>query len=275
MPWQARLDLDYSLQQGRTVLQHDHSGPLRVLKSLYPEGDAVCHNVLVHPPAGLVGGDTLDIGVTVHGGAHALLSTPGATRFYRSEAGQAAQRVRLELQPGARLEWVPLETLAYPGCDALNQVEMVLHGDAEIMGWDVCALGLPAADQAFDRGRIAQKLSVQGLWLEQSIIDAADTRLLHSPVGLDGQRCLGSLWLASGQPLGRSRTEALLEAARAVLPDSGPVRVAATSPNPHMVVVRATAALVEPLMAVFQTVWAPWRSTAWGLGTEAPRIWRI
>ena len=275
MPWQARLDLDYTLQQGRTVLQHAHSGPLRVLKSLYPEGDAICHNVLVHPPAGLVGGDTLDIAVTVQPGAHALLSTPGATRFYRSEAGLAAQRVRLHLQPGARLEWVPLETLAYPGCDALNQVEMSLQGDAELIGWDVCALGLPAAGQAFDHGRIAQKLSVHGLWLEQSLIDAADTRLLNSPVGLDGQRCLGSLWLASGQPLGRERIERLLEAARAVLPDSGAVRVAATSPNPNMVVVRATAALVEPLMAVFQTVWAPWRAAAWGLATEAPRIWRI
>ena len=275
MPWQARLDLDYTLQQGRTVLQHAHSGPLRVLKSLYPEGDAICHNVLVHPPAGLVGGDTLDIAVTVQPGAHALLSTPGATRFYRSEAGLAAQRVRLDLQPGARLEWVPLETLAYPGCDALNQVEMSLQGDAELIGWDVCALGLPAAGQAFDHGRIAQKLSVHGLWLEQSLIDAADTRLLNSPVGLDVQRCLGSLWLASGQPLGRERIERLLEAARAVLPDSGAVRVAATSPNPNMVVVRATAALVEPLMAVFQTVWAPWRAAAWGLATEAPRIWRI
>ena len=275
MPWQARIDLDYTLVQGRTVLQHAHDGPLRVLKSLYPEGDAICHNVLVHPPAGLVGGDSLDIAVKVHGGAHALLSTPGATRFYRSEAGLAAQRVRLDLQAGARLEWVPLETLAYPGCDALNQVEMALQGDAELIGWDVCALGLPAAGQAFDHGRIAQRLSVQGLWLEQSLIDAADTRLLSSPVGLDGRRCLGSLWLASGQPLGRERIEALLEAARSVLPAGGPVRVAATSPNPHMVVVRATAALVEPLMAVFQTVWAPWRAAAWGLTTEAPRIWRV
>ena len=60
-----------------------------------------------------------------------------------------------------------------------------------------------------------------------------------------------------------------------LLPDSGAVRVAATSPNPNMVVVRATAALVEPLMAVFQAVWAPWRAAAWGLATEAPRIWRI
>jgi hypothetical protein len=45
---------------------------LRIFKSLYPEGDAVCHNVLVHPPSGLVGGDTLDMRVTVGHGAHGL-----------------------------------------------------------------------------------------------------------------------------------------------------------------------------------------------------------
>ena len=275
MSWLGQLNLDYRRDGERTIALDRHTGPLRVLQRLYPEGPGVCHHVLVHPPGGIVGGDVLQVDAHLACGSHALITTPGATRFYRSEAGLAAQRVRLDLQPGARLEWLPLETLAYPGCDALNQVEMSLQGDAELIGWDVCALGLPAAGQAFDHGRIAQKLSVHGLWLEQSLIDAADTRLLNSPVGLDGQRCLGSLWLASGQPLGRERTERLLEVARAVLPDSGAVRVAATSPNPNMVVVRATAALVEPLMAVFQTVWAPWRAAAWGLATEAPRIWRI
>ena len=65
MPWHARLDLDYQLEQQRSVARFRHDGPLRILQSLYPEGDAVCHNVLVHPPGGLVGGDTLDI--RVHG----------------------------------------------------------------------------------------------------------------------------------------------------------------------------------------------------------------
>ena len=60
MPWHASLQLDYALEQGRSVARHQHSGPLRILQSLYPEGDAVCHNVLVHPPGGLTAGDVVD-----------------------------------------------------------------------------------------------------------------------------------------------------------------------------------------------------------------------
>jgi len=63
MPWHARLSLNYRLQEDKTVLQHAHDGPLRIFKSLYPEGESVCHNVIVHPPGGIVGGDTLDIRV--------------------------------------------------------------------------------------------------------------------------------------------------------------------------------------------------------------------
>ncbi|MCX7234381.1 MAG: urease accessory protein UreD, partial [Burkholderiales bacterium] len=84
MTWQAKLRLDYSLERQRTVARHAHEGPLRILQSLYPEGDAVCHNVLIHPPGGLVGGDTLALDIRVSSGAHGLITTPGATRFYRS-----------------------------------------------------------------------------------------------------------------------------------------------------------------------------------------------
>src|SRR5689334_17607021 len=118
MPWHARLSLDLSCESGRTVARHAHEGPLRILQTLYPEGDAIAHNVLVHPPSGIVGGDTLDIAVHVHEGAHGFVTTPGATRFYRSEGDTAVQRARLRVDGGARLEWLPLETLAYSGCIA-------------------------------------------------------------------------------------------------------------------------------------------------------------
>jgi urease accessory protein len=109
MAWHAELKLDYTLESQRTVARHAHHGPIRILKSLYPEGDSICHNVLAHPPGGLVGGDTIDIQVSVAHGAHGLVSTPGATRFYKSGGHPALQQLTAHVADQARLEWMPLE----------------------------------------------------------------------------------------------------------------------------------------------------------------------
>mgnify|MGYP000667977306 FL=1 len=100
MTWHAALSLDYLVEDRRTVARYLHKGPLRILKSLYPEGDTICHNVLVHPPGGLVGGDTLDMTVSVGAGSHGLVTTPGATRFYRSDAGLATQQLHARIEIG-------------------------------------------------------------------------------------------------------------------------------------------------------------------------------
>lgn len=278
MPWHAQLDLDYRFENGRTLLHHQHNGPLRILKNLYPEGDAICHNVVVHPPGGLVGGDHLDVSIKVGSGAHALVSTPGATRFYASDEQQAVQQVRIHLAAGGRLEWLPLEAIAHPGCRAHNRLSALLDEGAEMLGWDVTALGLPASGQPFDHGYLQQRIELPGLWLEQARIDAADTRLLESPLGLGGRRCLGSLWLASGSAFSRDRREHLLEVVRDVLSDMGGatgVDAGATCPHPQVLVVRAVAPVVEPLMGLFQRVWGALRPAAWGMGAVQPRIWRV
>ncbi|MBV7430975.1 MULTISPECIES: urease accessory protein UreD [unclassified Acidovorax] len=276
MPWHARLQLTYSVENARTVARHEHSGPLRILQSLYPEGDAICHNVLVHPPGGLVGGDTLDITATVGPGAHGLVTTPGATRFYRSTGPLALQRSHLTLAEGARLEWLPLEALCYSACNAENHLTLNLAPGAECMGWDVTALGLPHANQPFDTGRFAQHLEVPGLWLERGVIDAADQRLLNSPLGLAGHRCLASLFFAAGTPLDRPRRDAALDAARAVVDGHAlQASAGATSPNAQMVVLRVLAPQVEPAMQLLKAVRMAWREVLWELEGEAPRIWAM
>ena len=276
MPWHARLQLDYTLEGTRTVARHAHNGPLRILQSLYPEGDAVCHNVLVHPPGGLVGGDTLDISATVGPGAHGLVTTPGATRFYRSTGERALQRTHLTLAEGARLEWLPLEALCYNACNAENHLTLNLAPGAECMGWDVTALGLPHAGQPFDTGRFVQHIEAPGLWLERGVIDAADHRLLESPLGLAGHRCMASLFFVVGTPLERARRDTALDAARAVM-DAHALKATAgaTSPNGQVVVVRALAPQVEPAMQLLQQVRAAWRATLWQLDAEPPRIWAM
>jgi urease accessory protein len=276
MTWHASLKLDYLLESDRSVARYLHQGPLRILQSLYPEGDAVCHNVVVHPPSGLVGGDTLDMQVTVGAGAHGLVTTPGATRFYRSDAGLATQQVHARLEAGARLEWLPLEAIAYNQCDALNRAEFDLAPGAEMMAWDITALGLPAADLPFVQGTFRQHMAVSGAWLERGTINATDTRLMNSPLGLAGHRCMATLVFAAGSALSPERTERALACARDLL-EASPLRLqsGATSPHPQVMVVRVLSPVTEPAMQLLRQVWAAWRQEMWGLPGTVPRLWNM
>jgi urease accessory protein len=165
--WPARLQLAYRHEGGATRLHWQHEGPLRVLKTLQPEGRAVCHTVIVHPPGAIVEGDCLDVTARVGPDAHAVVTTPGATRFYRCERGRGTQTVHLALDARARLEWLPLETIVYPGAHAYNALTWTLGPDAELIAWDVVSLGLPATGDGFAHGVLEQTLSWPGVWLEQ------------------------------------------------------------------------------------------------------------
>ena len=272
--WHGRLQLDYRVDGGRTIALDRHEGPLRVLQRLHPEGDAVCHHVLVHPPGGVVGGDVLALDMTLAAGSHALITTPGATRFYRSAGPLAQQTVQATLANDARLEWLPLESIAYPGCAALNRLKFDFKPGAQMIGWDVLALGLPAAGQAFDRGHFTQHLELPGLWLERGRIAGDDHLLLNSALGLAGHTVLATLWLASGQALGRIATDALIDSARAAIDSSALAGTAGVSaPHDRLLVLRALAHQVEPAMALLRAVWAGWRQQQWGLAPCPPRVW--
>lgn len=279
MAWHGSLQLDYRCDAPhgvpRTVLHDRHDGPLRILTSLYPEAPAICHNVLVHPPGGLVGGDRLDIGVTLAEGAHALITTPGATRFYRSLGEPATQTLRARLADFARLEWLPLETIAFSGCIAHNSMRFELAPGAQMIGWDLLALGLPASNLGFERGSYTQQIELPGRWLERGRIDASDTRLLDSPLGWAGRRVMATLWFASGSALTTGQRDALLESARAIFTGDPLERSAGVSAtHDGVVVLRALAPRVEPAMTLLIRVWSAWRQQVWGLPACLPRVWR-
>ena len=276
MPWHARLDLDYQSENRRSVARFRHDGPLRILQSLYPEGDAVCHNVLVHPPGGLVGGDTLDIRVRAAAGSHGLITTPGASRFYRSDGELALQRTELSVEAGARLEWLPLEAICFSGCRAENRLILRVDEGAELIGWDVTALGLPNAGKPFERGTLQQHIEAPGVWLERGRIDAEDRRLLQSPLGLAGQRCLASIFFVAGSPIARARRDAALDVARSLIEMHELHESAgATSPHAEIIVLRALAPVVEPAMQLLRQVWKAWRAELWNMTGEPPRIWSM
>lgn len=280
MSWHGHLDLHYQRQGQRTTALDRHDGPLRVLQRLYPEGDSICHHVLVHPPGGLVGGDTLELAARLDPDTHALITTPGATRYYRSAGGEATQFVHATVADNARLEWLPLESIAYPACQAVNRMRFDLAASAQMMGWDIVALGLPAAGQEFDSpsaapGYFTQEIELPGVWLERGTIRSQDSLLLDSPVGWAGNRVMATLWLAAGSALERSLAQTLLDESRELMAQS-PLASSSGSTQPHdqVLVVRVLADRVEPAMALLTRIWASWRTLAWGVPACPPRVWR-
>ena len=177
---------------------------------------------------------------------------------------------------GARLEWLPLETIAYNGCHGLNHAVFDLAPTAEMMAWDITALGLPNANLPFERGQLQQHLEVSGVWLERGLLDAQDARLMDGPLGLAKHRCMATLVLACGADLPRERRDLALSLARE-LTQAAPAGLVAgvTSPHPRIVVLRTLSPLVEPAQNLLRGVWASWRRGMWGMSDVPPRIWSM
>lgn len=270
--WPARLELKATRDGDATRVQARHEGPLRLLKTLYPEGSGVAHAVLVHPPGGLVGGDRLDIALDVHPGAHLLVTTPAATRFYRSIAGEAVQSVTAQVATGARLEWLPQETLAYSGCEGRNEVRLHLAPGAQLMASEVLALGLPAAGQPFETGRLLQHLELPGQWLDRGWIAAHDKALLDGPCGLAGHRVLGSLILAQHEV--PADLDSLLDRSRESLAATAGITHLRT-PQGSVLLARMLGHEVEPVTLALRRLRALWRREVWGLGEVEPRLWAL
>src|SRR5262249_9545466 len=156
---------------------------------------------------------------------------------------------RLRVAAGARLEWLPLEAIAYSGCRAGNALAAELERGAEMMGWDVLALGLGAAQQPFVAGWFQQTLELPGRWLERARIGAADAARLRSGPGGDGQSVLATAWFAAGEALAPARRDVLLDAARACIAAHALApRAGVTAVQPGLLVLRVLAAGVEPVM---------------------------
>jgi urease accessory protein len=267
--WHAALELVFMRCAARTVLvRNRHVGPLRVQKPLYPEGEGVCHAIVLHPPAGIVGGDSLEIAVKVGAGAHALLTTPGAGKWYRSAGALATLRQSLCVEDDAVCEWLPQETLVFGGALGDQTTHIELAPQARFIGSEMLCFGRTASGERFTQGRFAMRTRIrrggETLWLERGRIEGGSP-LLDSPVGLAGQPVAGTLWM-----IGPEVDEALRDACREVEPEFGN---GAVTLLPGVLVARWLGPACEPGLAWFARLWALARPVLAGREAVTPRIW--
>ena len=271
MGWQARLDLRFERRDEATILAHrQHSGPLRVQKALHPEGPAVCHAIVLHPPAGIAGGDELDISIEVGPSAHALLTAPGAGKWYRTTAPWAVQSLDITIAPGAAMEWLPQETIVFDGARAEMGTRIRLAEHAQYFGWEVLCLGRRASMERFQRGelRLATRIEQDGklLWLERGRLSGGSP-LLDSPVGLAGYSVCGTL-IAAGARIAPE----LLSACRSAPAAEAGAQQGLTA-LPQLLVARYLGHSSEAARAWFVALWRLLRPALLGRQAQTPRIW--
>ena len=263
--WRAELSLRYErLRSGKCILRdRRHHGPLLVQRPFYPEGDEVCHTYLIHPPAGIVGGDGLQLELELEPKAHALVTTPGASRWYFSRGHTACVRQKVQLKEDAIIEWLPQETLFFDGTHADLRTRIDLASEARFCGWEIIGLGRPACGEFFSHGSIDVRLELfregQPLLLER----------LHSRDGVV-PGMLGYTAYATFCATG-AQSQTLAKARRVLALHGGGPKGATLIRD--LLIVRALAPQCEALVLMFRELWNVLRFELFGRSAEVPRIW--
>ncbi len=266
--WKASLSLQFQGRADKTILaRREHFGPLVVQKPFYPEGE-VCHVYLLHPPGGVVGGDELNLKVSVVNKAHSLITTPAAGKFYRSDGRVAHLTQTLIVEQDSVLEWLPQETILFSGCNVNMTTHVELQNDAAFIGWEMLCLGRPASGELFGQGVAQQKFEI---WRNQKplIIDRArlegSSDMLQAMWGMQGYTVTGTL-------LATNASKDVLDAVREHLVKNETGLFSATLIE-DVLVVRALAHQAEYIRLQFIEVWQLLRPQLLNRKASVPRIW--
>jgi urease accessory protein len=259
--WKAQLALEFQRVGEKTILAKRASeGPLVVQKPLYPEGAQVCHAIVVHPPGGIAGGDGLRLEVKSGKDSSALLTTPGAGKWYRSAGAWAKQELLFDVE--GDLEWLPRETIVFDAALAELECEVRLKSQARYIGWEIVCLGRTGSGERFSRGKIRLHTRVfrenRLLWLERGEIEGGGT-LLRSDVGLGAHSVFGTL-VATGVPA-------------ELIPECRKTAAAVTRLR-DLLIARYLGDSTEEAMHCFTVLWKTLRPAVMQRTAQEPRIWR-
>ena len=283
--WKAELNLEFEgsgfeasnsekITRKTVLARRSQSGPLTVQRPFYPEGD-VCHLYILHPPGGVVGGDELHINVGLSKQASTLITTPGATKFYRSanvdNGGKLAHQVQiLKIAEGCALEWFPQENIFFHQTHTHLSTRVELEKSARFMGWEINCYGRPASKELFESGKVLTRLEVYRdgapLILDKLLVE--NSNALQSPVSMNGYPCFGTF-------IATQVTQDLLEKARSSVVEftkQDQQHIGMTLLD-DLLVIRCLGQHAEQVSTTLKAAWSALRPEIMQRSVCLPRIW--
>lgn len=175
--------------------------------------------ILINTAGGLTGGDRLSTGISLAPRSIVTITTQACERLYRSTGDVARVSNRLALQSGARLAWLPQETILFEGARLDRQLDINMAGDAELIAVEAILLGRTAMGERLGSGSLRDRWRVRR---DGKLVFADDLRLsgdieavIARQATLGGSRALATVIVVAPD------AEARLNAARAAIGDAG------------------------------------------------------
>ncbi|WP_226898403.1 urease accessory protein UreD [Mangrovicoccus algicola] len=196
----ARAAAGFALRDGRTVLQRlrqQGSAKAMLPRVHRPEPELVFLNTA----GGLTGGDRIGFDLDLAPGTHVVATTQTAERAYASlpETGPAAMTVRITAGAGARIDWLPQETILFERAALHRRTEIDLAGDAACLWCESVVLGREAMGETlqtldFRDTRVIRRDGVP-VMAEPLRLTGATLARREAASGLGGARALATIAL--------------------------------------------------------------------------------
>ncbi len=190
-------DCTFKVRDGRTVLDNlRQSGSFKVRIPKTPTADAP-EAVLLNTAGGLTGGDALAFTGGVADGGDVVFTTQASERAYRSISGDARVSNRVSVGAGARLAWLPQETILFDGSRLARTFDVEMAADATLLAHESVVFGRTAMDETVrtgalnDRWRITRDgtlIHADALRLDGRIADG-----LHRTATLNGATAMATV----------------------------------------------------------------------------------
>jgi urease accessory protein len=146
--------------------------------------------ILVNTAGGMAGGDRFSIDVAVEDDAQLLVGTTAAEKIYRSLGPATDVAVRLALAGGARLRWLPQETILFDRARLARSIEVDMEEGASLLLAEAVVFGRSAMGETVEDGAIADRWRIRRggrlVFAESLRLDGAIAEKLGEPAAAAG-----------------------------------------------------------------------------------------
>ena len=259
------LRLEFASREGVTEIADRYKqAPLQVQKVLHPHpalpGMAWVYIITV--TGGIVQGDRLETQIVARDGAQVHLTTPAATKIYRSPAALSTHRLRIHAEAGAYVEYLPEPVIPFADSRFLEEVTLVANPTATLVYGSILSPGRVAMGEAHAYELYESRVTAEG---EDGVLQFLDVTHL-APAAISPKRpgllgafeVVGTLFLLTGKVPARDLSDRLHSL---IQNESDILGGASELPAGRGVSVRIVGPRAEPVGAALGTVVAAARAT--------------